>query len=75
MGYIQTRGLNEERSREIYRRLSSKMKIYIVMIDRPDPAENHITAVFNSREKAENFIKEHRFGNVDIPYIEEMDVE
>lgn len=51
------------------------MKIYIVMIDRPDPAENHISAIFDSREKAEKFIKEHRFGNVDIPYIEEWDVE
>jgi hypothetical protein len=51
------------------------MKVYIVMIDRPNPVENHITAIFDSREKAEKFIKEHRFGNVDIPYIEEWDVE
>ena len=54
--------------------IAARMKIYIVMIDRPDPAENHITEIFDSREKANKFIKEHGFGNVDIPYIEEWEV-
>lgn len=51
------------------------MKVYVILIDNPNPKYNHITRIFDSKEKAEKFIKEHIFPNVDIPYIEEWEVE